>query len=953
MIGYKHLLLGLFCLIGTRGYLQNNSQMSQAQADHRDLFSGIQSQHQYQGTLLNRNLSVHESLYQLDGVNQITPMNLESWIKVQGDLWNALSDNDLANHPSSGQFLTQLGQFYQPQYDEGELNEIPIGILNYTVTNIRQEAFEQGRIGERNGQYADLGLTQQDFVTMNVFSVVPLADALLEEEVTFVFDPQFFFTNVQDPIQQIKVDFGDGLGLRQVSMGDRITVNYGQTAAVQISGEIKFSSGLKSGFLGDLQEELGEILLGRLLTPIFFDEIETVSHSGRLLEYGIKYSDCNQGLKKPLIIAHGLLPTSTLAGTFITTNGADDEGFILEGLWDITLWNLYQKFNFSSTLESLRDAGYDIVIVRLRHRYTSLQIYGELVAKVIKEINAKKLLNGSHFENGAIGYSLGGMAIRYALNKMEKDVLNNVSNDHHHTRIFTSYDVGHLGNTAPLGVQTAIGYAREELNENGLRLNTIHYILNTKMAKSSAMFHYSNTYPSGGYQAPHSLRSDFADAMDAQAHGKTIVTGYPAFSRNIAISQGSRTGVENPPYAFNDGGYLYDKSGPFETDVQIRAASASGTHFIYSPHIGMADWYHYNSSMPELDNAPGSYEFGLYSNGMKGIANAYRALPVGGAGNVAWQATSIDSDCDEKNGGPWTFVPVVSAFGLNIEHLSINNDWNYNLDANGLMYDSPGNLNPSYGYPAVGHPGDHWDRTPFEALCITNENSHHIVGKRPEDEISSDCEFKYGSLATHQYARDFIAAELVPDKLKLQNKEIGENTRADLEYRAHYEAREEIAFGREVTWATDREDFIVNPNGHIESRAGDFIELEPGFEVEFGGFFIAEIQPVSCFWTRPADPSGRTFVAEEEAITPESTTDFADEKLVVFPNPSQGKFTLELKEAEEPFQIIIFDLQGRQVFTGNFNTGQHQLDLSDYDHGIYIINAHSNDETHVKRIVIQ
>ncbi len=956
----KYLLAGMLCLLSGLGWSQNTTGLSDNQAARRASFAQIQSNQMYRGALLNRNLSVHETIFTTNGTPQAQRATIVDWMKMFQDLWLASSDQDLQTLPSVAMLEARLGNFLQNYPSTNGVLQVPVGMLDFKSTNIHRQAFDNGRIRMRNGVFVDRGLRPQDFQAVEVVSMVPFLQELPGTTVTYVFHPDFWFTNHNDAPTDVSVDFGDGNGFQKVNMGDKVTITYAPTQSVTFESKIEYQSGAKKSGIAALLP-LSDPNLPK--DEVDFDEGFTVTiANGASMDVGVIYSDCNQGLVKPLIVAHGFLSPGAASALRIIGNDAGSDGGGLATADDVTLSSLYHKFNYSGQMESYLDAGQDLVIFRLNNRYTAIQNYGLLVAEAIKVVNARKATFNSHFENSAIGFSLGAMALRYALNQMEVDLMNGVSNEHHHTRINTSYDGGHLGNNLPLGIQAGLIYAVAEEGENGWLLKIMYYLLNTDMAKSASIYHFSKQFDeTSTYQTPHPLRENLANTLVSQTHSGTIVNGYPAFSRNVAVSQGDRRGVADPPYSFGDWGDFYDKYAWASADVRASATDKSSSFFKFSAPLSVADEYFTNSSSLEADNAPGSYEYGLYSNSMMAIRNAYATFSKDA--HIEWYVDNVDPNCDRSTGGPWCFVPVVSAYALNTSKLGIDDDWEYNLDAGGLMFDAPGSMNPGYGYPAVGHPTDHFRRTPFEALCGVSENSHHIAGFRAEFEPSEPdiCEFRFGSLNLQLRARDFMAGEMVPDELRLQNKIIGANTRSDLEYRAHYEAVSNIEFGREVTWSTDRLEYAVEDNGHIESRASNYIGLEAGFSVEAGGFFLAEIEPITCGYIRPDDPSwysGRKYVAgapttfESDVIeaTPLPTE---GPSMNLFPNPNQGRFTLQLDGLKSAAQVVVYDLQGREVLRTQVQKTQQEINLSDQEQGTYIIQVVTDNWSEAQRIVVQ
>jgi len=67
-------------------------------------------------------------------------------------------------------------------------------------------------------------------------------------------------------------------------------------------------------------------------------------------------------------------------------------------------------------------------------------------------------------------------------------------------------------------------------------------------------------------------------------------------------------------------------------------------------------------------------------------------------------------------------------------------------------------------------------------------------------------------------------------------------------------------------------------------------------------------------------------------------------KLIVFPNPSSGKYSLLIISAfeNEEFNLEVSDLSGKVVFQNTFNSGSIHFDLSHIKPGTYILNVQGN-----------
>jgi len=63
----------------------------------------------------------------------------------------------------------------------------------------------------------------------------------------------------------------------------------------------------------------------------------------------------------------------------------------------------------------------------------------------------------------------------------------------------------------------------------------------------------------------------------------------------------------------------------------------------------------------------------------------------------------------------------------------------------------------------------------------------------------------------------------------------------------------------------------------------------------------------------------------------------------VYPNPSQGQFTVELSDRHEELKLIVFDLFGRKVASKIFNGDQVKFHLEHLEDGVYFIELFERD----------
>jgi hypothetical protein len=191
------------------------------------------------------------------------------------------------------------------------------------------------------------------------------------------------------------------------------------------------------------------------------------------------------------------------------------EGFDLDNSWD---WDeLYNHLNQEEMLETLRGAGYDIVILDFTDATDYIQRNSFVVIELIQQVQS---VIDPTVTIAVAGASMGGLCVRYALAYMETYALE------HRVRNFISFDAPHLGANIPLGVQYWLEFF------SGLSDSAAEMLarLNRPAARQMLVYHY--TMPPGSTGEPDPLRAgllaDFASVGE-----------YPQNLRKVAIANGS------------------------------------------------------------------------------------------------------------------------------------------------------------------------------------------------------------------------------------------------------------------------------------------------------------------------------------------------------------------------------------------------------------------------------
>ncbi|HUM47601.1 MAG TPA: T9SS type A sorting domain-containing protein [Chitinophagales bacterium] len=104
-------------------------------------------------------------------------------------------------------------------------------------------------------------------------------------------------------------------------------------------------------------------------------------------------------------------------------------------------------------------------------------------------------------------------------------------------------------------------------------------------------------------------------------------------------------------------------------------------------------------------------------------------------------------------------------------------------------------------------------------------------------------------------------------------------------------------------------DKMVHPDGHLTYKAGDWIEMNPGFRVEEGGVYYAYIDEHTC-------TAGGSYERNDWVETREPKPNDASSLVTVYPNPSMGDFVFTVREGfdrDAEYSIQLTDLSGKTL----------------------------------------
>ncbi|MEE2931384.1 MAG: S8 family serine peptidase [Bacteroidota bacterium] len=121
------------------------------------------------------------------------------------------------------------------------------------------------------------------------------------------------------------------------------------------------------------------------------------------------------------------------------------------------------------------------------------------------------------------------------------------------------------------------------------------------------------------------------------------------------------------------------------------------------------------------------------------------------------------------------------------------------------------------------------------------------------------------------------------------------------------------------------------------------------------------ITPLSngLYWVVITDINGCVSDTAYYTVTsiPSSIIEHNNQEVMIFPNPTNSKFTLILTNNHDNTIIRLLDKLGREIFVDNINklmeTYQREFDLSEYSSGIYFLEIISNSGTVSKKVSLE
>jgi C1A family cysteine protease len=154
-----------------------------------------------------------------------------------------------------------------------------------------------------------------------------------------------------------------------------------------------------------------------------------------------------------------------------------------------------------------------------------------------------------------------------------------------------------------------------------------------------------------------------------------------------------------------------------------------------------------------------------------------------------------------------------------------------------------------------------------------------------------------------------------------------------------------------ITTAGGGTNFIVQNGAFVYLVAGNSIHMLPGTHFQSGSYVHAYIDQTGEFCSNP-----KAIIADEDPLPELPPFDFAEKASFfrVYPNPTRGQFTLELRDVTETstIKVEIFSLIGENIMNVELpEMKQYLFDLSAKQPGVYLIRVVQGDQMGIGKII--
>lgn len=621
---------------------------------------------------------------------------------------------------------------------------------------------------------------------------------------------------------------------------------------------------------------------------------------------------CNAtGITKPLIVVEG----------FDLGNVRNYYQFLNNDLDEPVFPNDWYEW-----VRDRRNEGFDVMYVDFQYDYDlSIEYNANQLLKLLEWVNREKALNGSKYDNMIIGASMGGLITRYAmaLNENAYGVAPNPK--HHDVGTFVSFDAPQTGANLPLSLQMTMFRLHKMSWKTKEDLNKKMAAINSMASQQMNMYHvqdYVNRLDKKREDYTYnkltinSVHKNFMQSLEAIPNH-----GYPLFSQNIALLNGSGEGKVMDPNFYSNHSMLEVDRNTFFVDTELDSRmtySASNKRWLFY-FMRKIYWYvpfkivihkseisFFQKLGLSLDNAPG------------GGNNVHEVIKDGLVDDNG--ANWDDDEIDLHGLRMHSYMPAISAAGID--------------------------------FPGDDYAEDYQNRNYYAKLSDPN-----VMQYSRFDKVYYPANNQPHVFRDDQLVNQFWLEQVGPDYKYIQNTPMFDPKA--------FHAFREMYVGKDVAPASfnlAQGDVVLQLGADVDFSAADMVHIKPGFRSELGAkmhVFIDQKTRGNC----GTSAAGRYASGSEENHDTESgmldgverNAQGLEEYVMVYPNPTSDQINVTLKglEAKE-YSVQLSSLMGASLmYLENQKSNQLTLDVSHLKPGVYLFQLVCEGLQYNKRIIIQ
>ncbi len=511
------ILLTMLLLTGNRVRAQNPVQS--ANAELRTLFSNLNNPNPTVRFLYDMSAKVTDSLF----YTQISydTSNVDNWYFLYDEMYHAAYDTNL---------FVRSDTIFQRALPKIQNDTIPIGIFDWRFNRLKPDAlttnnyFDFDTVNNVLTDKVPQPVSPYDIDT--IFAISPLAHEAPYANVTFQFDPQFFFTDPTTPYhpdaRTLKIDFDDGNGWVNFSVYS--VTNH--SVVYSTSGDKIIKAATFNTFTGQMITHA--VSTFHVISTTVSVDPDTTINVIPGLEVGV-YEGCQASAERKFVVY--------LEGMDLLNNRNIPE--------------IYTDMINNADLAELQNFGYTFLVVNFNNPYAPIQQNG---MNVVQLLDYLKCISSAPVV--LIGESMGGLIGRYALLHMESSSYSSkrcLPGSMHNTRLFITIDSPHDGANIPLGIQQLYrnlapftymfsSFTAGMNNQYGL-------FLDGTSSKQMLIYHVDTDIMPG---SPISISPYGPSSVRNQLEDQFLAWGdYPRYCKMMALSNGALDGSRQRQY-FNE-----------------------------------------------------------------------------------------------------------------------------------------------------------------------------------------------------------------------------------------------------------------------------------------------------------------------------------------------------------------------------------------------------------------